>query len=64
VNWIAYCITCQKELENCQNGNFAEVAAKQHRRNHWGHQVIVGYEYHPPGFNERMKLYCNQPNHY
>jgi hypothetical protein len=64
MEWVAYCITCSKELERCPNGNFAEAAARHHRRTNWGHFIIIGYEYEPPGFNEPMKLSMNTPKHY
>jgi hypothetical protein len=43
MNWIAYCTTCAKELENCPNGMFASGAARVHRKNNPEHQIIVGY---------------------
>jgi hypothetical protein len=45
MNWVAYCIDCQEELENCPNGYFAEGAARFHHRQHPDHKVIVGYYY-------------------
>jgi hypothetical protein len=56
MNWIAYCIDCNKVLEDCPNGGFAKAAARLHHDglgvwNHKegmiagveGHRVIVGY---------------------
>jgi len=48
MNWIAYCTTCGKVLENCPNGHFVEGAARVHIKNPehtYEHQVIVGYLY-------------------
>jgi hypothetical protein len=54
MKWIAYCITCQKELERAANGAFAEGAARlhlglsrfqRHGEGNPGHIVIVGFEY-------------------
>ena len=42
-NWTAYCITCHKVLEDCPNGEFAEVAARIHVDDKPYHKVIVGY---------------------
>jgi hypothetical protein len=28
--WVAYCLTCGKELDRCANGSWAEAVAKQH----------------------------------
>lgn len=43
--WIAYCVDCQKELERCPNGGFADGAARRHLRvEEPDHHVLVGYE--------------------
>lgn len=43
--WRAYCVTCGKELEACENGLFAESAARVHLKHYKGHNVIVGTRY-------------------
>jgi hypothetical protein len=54
MEWIAYCITCQKELDRTVNGAFAEGAARHHLglsrfQGHGGgnpnHVLIVGFQY-------------------
>jgi hypothetical protein len=54
-NWVAYCMTCHKKLEECPSGPFAEAAAQLHadgmdwsgtawvRMPDPAHEVIVGY---------------------
>ena len=42
--WVAYCTTCKAAIEECQNGHFAEGAARDHVRKNPEHQVIVGQE--------------------
>ncbi len=44
IDWIAYCVTCDKELERCPNGGFADGAARYHIRENQDHRVIVGYD--------------------
>jgi len=52
--WRAYCITCQKELEACSNGGFAEGAARVHMR---GTDIYgCGLRNTIPGGNESHKV--------
>lgn len=42
MKWVAYCMDCKKELvDRCENGSFAETAAKIHAEE-TGHHIIVG----------------------
>ncbi len=44
MKWMAYCTHCKKELvDRCENGSFAETAAKIHAEE-TDHHIIVGYE--------------------
>lgn len=42
INWVAYCLTCNKELDKAPNGAIMEAAAKRHKRDNIGHTVILG----------------------
>jgi hypothetical protein len=59
IEWVAYCFTCQKEIDRAANGAWVESAAKCHQRQiiedrlaagnfvcaaEPYHRVIVGYE--------------------
>lgn len=41
--WHAYCVTCQKTIESCANGRFADAVTKRHLTDHPDHEVLVGY---------------------
>ena len=44
VKWIAFCSDCNKELEKCKNGVWADSAANRHLENNPDHFVLVGYQ--------------------
>ncbi len=42
LEWVAYCLTCNKELDKAPNGAIMEAAAKIHKRENMGHTVLLG----------------------
>jgi hypothetical protein len=53
--WVAYCVTCGKELDRAANGHLMEAAARRHIRTERvydmdgapftdAHKVLLGYE--------------------
>jgi hypothetical protein len=45
MEWVAYCKTCNEELDRAANGSFVEAAAYRHLHETNGHHdVIVGYD--------------------
>ena len=43
LEWKVWCLTCNKQIDACANGRYAEVIAEKHARDNWGHHVMVGY---------------------
>lgn len=42
LEWVVYCITCNKELNKAPNGAMMEAAARMHKKENGKHTVILG----------------------